>query len=362
MPAAGAVRAAGLDPAVAGRAARLRRRHRDRRRQPGRAARRRQRVRDRVRRRRPPGDRGRAAGRRRHDRRRRHRRGQARARARGAARHTRWLPTAASMWSRRCGRCRAAESSTRSRSSGRAATIRQAWDVLAPGGTATVVGLAPVGVEVSLPAIDFLSEKTITGSYYGSSDVHAALGRLVQLVVDGRLDLGDVVSYLIGARRRRGRARAAATRAGRALGDRDRRGTGGGGRVTPSHARSRRADRRGVGRRPGPNGCHVNVVLGVARNADGRRAARHVHDAGAGPHPDPGRRRRGPGPLRGGVAADDHDQQGDGDRGAPPDDHLGRGAAGDRAGRARRGRGRAARAHRRSRRVRVHLDRPGRVR
>jgi S-(hydroxymethyl)glutathione dehydrogenase / alcohol dehydrogenase len=81
---------------------------------------------------------------------------------------------------------------------GRATTIRQAWDVLAPGGMATVVGVAPVGVEVSLPAIEFLSEKTITGSYYGSSDVHAAIGRLVQLVIDGRLDLGDVVSYLIG--------------------------------------------------------------------------------------------------------------------------------------------------------------------
>ena len=81
---------------------------------------------------------------------------------------------------------------------GRAATIRQAWDVLRPGGAATVVGVAPVGVEVSLPALDFLSEKTITGSYYGSSDVHASLGQLVQLVVDGRLDLGDVVSYLIG--------------------------------------------------------------------------------------------------------------------------------------------------------------------
>ncbi|MBV9006097.1 MAG: alcohol dehydrogenase catalytic domain-containing protein [Solirubrobacterales bacterium] len=80
---------------------------------------------------------------------------------------------------------------------GRAATIRQAWDVLAPGGTATVVGLAPHGVEVCLPAIEFLSEKTITGSYYGSTDVHAALGQLVELVVDGRLDLGDVVSDLI---------------------------------------------------------------------------------------------------------------------------------------------------------------------
>ncbi|MGZ4283685.1 MAG: zinc-binding dehydrogenase [Solirubrobacteraceae bacterium] len=76
-------------------------------------------------------------------------------------------------------------------------TIRQAWDVLRPGGTAIVVGLVPAGIDVSLPAIEFLSEKTITGSYYGSTDVHAALGRLVQLVVDGRLDLGDVVQYLI---------------------------------------------------------------------------------------------------------------------------------------------------------------------
>jgi len=81
---------------------------------------------------------------------------------------------------------------------GRPATIRQAWDVLAPGGTAIVVGVAPVGVEVSLPAIEFLSEKTITGSYYGSTDVHAALAQLVRLVLDGRLELGDVVSHLIG--------------------------------------------------------------------------------------------------------------------------------------------------------------------
>ena len=53
------------------------------------------------------------------------------------------------------------------------------------------------GCEVSLPAIEFLSEKTITGCYYGSSDVHASLGRLAQLVVDGRLSLGDVVSDVI---------------------------------------------------------------------------------------------------------------------------------------------------------------------
>jgi S-(hydroxymethyl)glutathione dehydrogenase / alcohol dehydrogenase len=80
---------------------------------------------------------------------------------------------------------------------GSATTIRQAWDVLRPGGTAIVVGLAPAGVEVSLPAIEFLSEKTITGCYYGSTDVHAALGQLAELVVDGRLSVSDVVTDLI---------------------------------------------------------------------------------------------------------------------------------------------------------------------
>jgi S-(hydroxymethyl)glutathione dehydrogenase/alcohol dehydrogenase len=79
---------------------------------------------------------------------------------------------------------------------GSAATIRMAWDALAPGGTAVVVGLAPAGVEVSLPAIEFLAEKTITGSYYGSGDVAAALPRLVELVTVGRLSLADVVSHV----------------------------------------------------------------------------------------------------------------------------------------------------------------------
>jgi S-(hydroxymethyl)glutathione dehydrogenase / alcohol dehydrogenase len=69
--------------------------------------------------------------------------------------------------------------------------------VLRPGGTAVVVGLAPRGVEVALPAIEFLSEKTISGCYYGSADVRAALSELAPMVADGRLDVGDVVSDLI---------------------------------------------------------------------------------------------------------------------------------------------------------------------
>jgi S-(hydroxymethyl)glutathione dehydrogenase / alcohol dehydrogenase len=80
---------------------------------------------------------------------------------------------------------------------GAPATIRAAWDVLRPGGTAVVVGLAPAGVEVSLPAIEFLSEKSIIGSFYGSADPADTLPGLVELVRTGRLELGDVVSHLI---------------------------------------------------------------------------------------------------------------------------------------------------------------------
>jgi Zn-dependent alcohol dehydrogenase len=80
---------------------------------------------------------------------------------------------------------------------GAAPTIRLAWDALRSGGTAVVVGLAPRGVEVALPAIEFLSEKSIIGSYYGTGDPVAALPGLVDLVRTGRLELADVVSHLI---------------------------------------------------------------------------------------------------------------------------------------------------------------------
>jgi S-(hydroxymethyl)glutathione dehydrogenase/alcohol dehydrogenase len=74
-------------------------------------------------------------------------------------------------------------------------TIRLAWDSLRPGGTAVVVGLAAKGVEVSLPAIEFLSEKSILGCYYGSANVSVELPELVRLVGDGRLELAEVVSH-----------------------------------------------------------------------------------------------------------------------------------------------------------------------
>ena len=81
---------------------------------------------------------------------------------------------------------------------GRADTIRLAWDILRPAGQATVVGIAPAGVEVSLRALDLLSEKTLRGCYYGSADVAAELPGLVALAASGEIDLAGVVSHVVG--------------------------------------------------------------------------------------------------------------------------------------------------------------------
>ena len=81
---------------------------------------------------------------------------------------------------------------------GRPETIRLAWAAIRPGGTVVVVGLVPEGVEVSLPAIEFLSDKSIRGTYYGSGDPAAELPELARLALAGQLDLAKVVTHLDG--------------------------------------------------------------------------------------------------------------------------------------------------------------------
>jgi S-(hydroxymethyl)glutathione dehydrogenase / alcohol dehydrogenase len=78
---------------------------------------------------------------------------------------------------------------------GSAATIRLAWDVLRPGATATIVGIAPAGVEVALPALELLSEKGLRGSYYGSGDATAVMKSMADEIVAGLFPVADVVSH-----------------------------------------------------------------------------------------------------------------------------------------------------------------------
>jgi S-(hydroxymethyl)glutathione dehydrogenase/alcohol dehydrogenase len=77
---------------------------------------------------------------------------------------------------------------------GRAETIRQAWDVLRPGATAVVVGLAPRGVDITLPGLDLLSEKGLRGTYYGSGDPARRIRSLAELAVSDDLPIGEAVS------------------------------------------------------------------------------------------------------------------------------------------------------------------------
>jgi S-(hydroxymethyl)glutathione dehydrogenase / alcohol dehydrogenase len=79
---------------------------------------------------------------------------------------------------------------------GRPETIRQAWGAIRPGGTAVVVGLAPAGVEATVPAIEFLSDKSLRGTYYGSGDPAAELPGLAGLALSGELDVAGVVTHL----------------------------------------------------------------------------------------------------------------------------------------------------------------------
>jgi Zn-dependent alcohol dehydrogenase len=78
---------------------------------------------------------------------------------------------------------------------GRPETVRFAWDAIRPGGQAIVVGLVPRGVDVSVPGIQFLSDKTLRGTYYGSGDAARELPELAALALAGELDLTGVVTH-----------------------------------------------------------------------------------------------------------------------------------------------------------------------
>ena len=81
---------------------------------------------------------------------------------------------------------------------GRPETIRLGLGRIRAGGTAVVVGLAPRGVEVAFPAIEFLSDKTLRGCFYGSGNVVAEMPTVVSMVASGRVSVADVVSHTIG--------------------------------------------------------------------------------------------------------------------------------------------------------------------
>jgi S-(hydroxymethyl)glutathione dehydrogenase / alcohol dehydrogenase len=81
---------------------------------------------------------------------------------------------------------------------GLARTIETAYEAVAPGGTAVVVGQVPDGVRASFdPFVMSDREKTLTGSNYGSCRPPVDFPRIIDLHMAGSLDLELLVSQTI---------------------------------------------------------------------------------------------------------------------------------------------------------------------
>jgi S-(hydroxymethyl)glutathione dehydrogenase/alcohol dehydrogenase len=73
-------------------------------------------------------------------------------------------------------------------------TAEQSFQMLAVGGTATIVGMVPFGQKIELHGYDFLRERKIQGSSMGSNRFRVDMPRLVEFYMQGRLHLDDWIS------------------------------------------------------------------------------------------------------------------------------------------------------------------------
>jgi S-(hydroxymethyl)glutathione dehydrogenase / alcohol dehydrogenase len=80
---------------------------------------------------------------------------------------------------------------------GLAKTAEQAFAMLRHGGTATVIGMIPADQPVSLPGLALLDERRLQGSHMGSAKFQIHLPMLVDLYLDGRLELDALLAERI---------------------------------------------------------------------------------------------------------------------------------------------------------------------
>ena len=73
-------------------------------------------------------------------------------------------------------------------------TIKAAYEMCAKSGTVTVVGIAPMGAEAPINAVELVRfEKTLRGTYYGSARSQIDMPTMVDLYLSGKLNLDDLV-------------------------------------------------------------------------------------------------------------------------------------------------------------------------
>jgi S-(hydroxymethyl)glutathione dehydrogenase/alcohol dehydrogenase len=77
------------------------------------------------------------------------------------------------------------------------ATAEASFAMLRAGGTATVVGALPVGVNIEVSGLALLGERKLQGSLMGSNRFRVDMPVLVDLYLQGRLDLDNLISARI---------------------------------------------------------------------------------------------------------------------------------------------------------------------
>jgi S-(hydroxymethyl)glutathione dehydrogenase/alcohol dehydrogenase len=74
-------------------------------------------------------------------------------------------------------------------------TIEQAYEATGPGGTTVIVGMAPETDMMTFSALSFpRTEKTLKGSWYGSARPFVDLPKMVDLYLNGKLKVDEMVS------------------------------------------------------------------------------------------------------------------------------------------------------------------------
>jgi S-(hydroxymethyl)glutathione dehydrogenase / alcohol dehydrogenase len=77
---------------------------------------------------------------------------------------------------------------------GTKATAEQAFQMLRPGGTATIIGMVPYGLKIELHGFDFLRDRKIQGTSMGGNRFRVDMPRLLSLWRQGRLKLDHLIS------------------------------------------------------------------------------------------------------------------------------------------------------------------------
>ncbi len=76
-------------------------------------------------------------------------------------------------------------------------TAEQSFKMLRAGGTATVIGMIPIGTNIEVHGVELLAEKKLQGSNMGSNRFRVDMPRYIDLYMQGRLKLDELVSARI---------------------------------------------------------------------------------------------------------------------------------------------------------------------